>query len=78
MVDRLLLQGLSGVAGAAKGSALRAFASGGASVQLGSMRRPVLDFTRLEARVDVGLTSSGGVGVCSDWFVTLLQCAMDV
>lgn len=35
---------------------VRLFASGGVSVQLGSMRRWFLDLTRLEATLDAGLT----------------------
>jgi len=40
-------------------TALRAFGSVGAALQLGRFIRPVLDYTHLSARLDLGLTSAG-------------------
>ncbi len=55
LLDRWVMQGAKGVWNASKESRVRGFASGGVSVQLGSMRGWLLDFTRLEVRADLGL-----------------------
>jgi hypothetical protein len=70
-MEHVVFGGLSGLGGfgshLAHDVGVRLFASGGASLQLGSMRRSLLDFTRLEATVDLGLTgpkvgAAGGPG----------------
>ena len=66
-VGRAVAGGVSGVSGfgshLARDASARLFASGAASLQLGSMRRALLDFTRLDAAVDAGLTGPRvGVG----------------
>ena len=52
------LGGVGGMTGvAARDSSLRVFASGGASMQLGRLRKMFFDFSKLELVVDVGLTA---------------------
>jgi hypothetical protein len=59
-MEHVVFGGLSGLGGfgshLAHDVGVRPFASGGACLQLGSMRRSFLDFSRLEATVDLGLT----------------------
>ncbi|KAI8475001.1 MAG: hypothetical protein J3K34DRAFT_456450 [Monoraphidium minutum] len=68
LLEGVLVGGLGGLGSfgshLARDVGVRLFASGGASLQLGRMRRNFLDFTRLEATVDAGLTGPkvGGGG----------------
>jgi len=59
-MEHVVFGGLSGLGGfgshLAHDVGVRLFAGGGASLQLGHMRRSFFDFTKLEATVDLGLT----------------------
>ncbi|GBF99702.1 hypothetical protein Rsub_12414 [Raphidocelis subcapitata] len=68
-MEHVVLGGLNGLGGLGSHLAhdvgVRLFAGGGASLQFGQMRRALLDFTRLEATADLGLTGprvAGGGG----------------
>lgn len=65
-MEHVVLGGLGGLGGLgshlARDVGVRLFASGGASLQVGRMRRNFLDFTRLEATLDAGLTGPKVVG----------------
>lgn len=58
--EHMIKGGLGGLSGLGShlthDVAMRLFASGGASLQAGQMRRSFLDFSRLEATLDLGLT----------------------
>ncbi|KIY96659.1 hypothetical protein MNEG_11303 [Monoraphidium neglectum] len=64
--ERVVFGGLGGLGGLgshlARDVGVRLFASGGAALQLGRMRRNFLDFTRLEATLDAGLTGPKVLG----------------